>query len=75
MSCVSRLYAHGDGIMSTPNDYRAMAEVFRWARQAQTEDIRQAYLEVARTWLEAASGQDCGPPAQTPTLWPLSLKP
>jgi hypothetical protein len=27
-----------------------------------------------RTWLEAASGQDCGPPAQTPTLWPLNLK-
>ena len=58
--------------MSTPDDYRAMAEeCFRWARQAQTEDKRQAYLDVARTWLEAASGQDCGPPAQMPTLWPL----
>ena len=58
--------------MSTPDDYRAMAEeCARWARQAQTEDKRQAYLDVARTWLEAASGQDCGPPAQTPTLWPL----
>ena len=57
--------------MSTPDDHRAMAEeCFRWARQAQTEDKRQAYLDVARTWLEAASGQDCGPPAQTPTLWP-----
>jgi hypothetical protein len=61
--------------MSTPDDYRAMAEeCFRWARHAQTEDKRQAYLDVARTWLEAASAQDCGPPAQTPTLWPLSLK-
>ena len=39
----------GDGIMSTPDDYRAMAEeCFRWARQAQTEDKRQAYLDVAR---------------------------
>ena len=58
--------------MSTPDDYRAMAEeCFRWARRAQTEDKRQAYLDVARTWLEAASGQDCGPWAQTPTLWPL----
>ena len=61
--------------MSTPDDYRAMAEeCFRWAQQAQTEDKRQAYLDVARTWLEAASGQDCGPWAQTPTLWPLDPK-
>ena len=42
--------------MSTPDAYRAMAEeCFRWARRAQTEDKRQAYLDVARTWLEAAS--------------------
>jgi len=61
--------------MSTPGDYRAMAEeCFRWAQHAQTEDKRQAYLDVARTWLEAASGQDCGPPVQTPTLWPLNPK-
>ena len=61
--------------MSTPDDYRVMAEeCFRWARQAQTEDKRQAYLDVARTWLEVASGLDCGLPAQTPTLWPLHPK-
>src|SRR5215469_3789927 len=36
---------------------------------------QNCFLEVARTWLEAASGQDCGPPAQTPTLWPLNPKP
>jgi hypothetical protein len=55
--------------MSTPDDYRAMAEeCFRWARQAQTEDKRQAYLDVARTWLEAASGQDCGVAAQSEAL-------
>jgi len=61
--------------MSRPGDYRAMAEeCFRWAQHAQTEDKRQAYLDVARTWLEAASGQDCGPPVQTPTLWPLNPK-
>ena len=53
--------------MSTPDDYRVMAEeCFRWARQAQTEDKRQAYLDVARTWLEVASG--------LPTLWPLHPK-
>jgi hypothetical protein len=61
--------------MSTSDDYRAMAEeCFRWARQALTEDKRQAYLDVARTWLEAASSQDCGLPAQTPTLWTLNPK-
>ena len=76
MSCVLACTAQGDGIVSTHDDYRATAEeCFRWARQAQTEDRRQSYLDVARAWLEAASGQDCGPPAQTPTLWPLNLKP
>ena len=61
--------------MSTPRDYRALAEeCFRWAQHAQTEDKRQAYLDVARTWLEAASGQDCSRHAQTPTLWPLNPK-
>jgi hypothetical protein len=53
----------------------AMAEeCFRWAQHAQTEDKREAYLDVARTWLEAASGQDYSPPTQTPTLWPLNPK-
>ena len=48
--------------MSTSDDYRAMAEeCFRWARRALTEDKRQAYLDVARTWLEAASSSRLRP--------------
>ena len=48
--------------MSTPNDYQAMAEeCFRRAREAESDRDRQGYLELARTWLEAASQMDCGP--------------
>jgi hypothetical protein len=47
--------------MST-DDYRAMAEErFRRAQEAQTDNERQGYLELARTWLAAASKVDCGP--------------
>jgi hypothetical protein len=50
--------------MSTPDDYRAMAEeCFRWARQAQTEDKRQAYLDVAPDVARSRVG---------PRLWPSS---
>jgi len=37
--------------MSTGDDYQAM----------QTDSERDGYLELARTWLEAASKVDCGP--------------
>jgi hypothetical protein len=48
--------------MSTSDDYRAMAEeCFRRAQEAQTDNERQGYLELARTWLAAASKVDCGP--------------
>ena len=48
--------------MSTSDDYRAMAEeCFRRAQEAQTNNERQGYLELARTWLAAASKVDCGP--------------
>ena len=48
--------------MSTPDDYRAMAEeCFRRAHESQTDSERDGYLELARTWLEAASKVDCGP--------------
>ena len=47
--------------MPTPNDYQAMAEeCFRRAQQAQDNE-RDGYLELARTWLEAATKVDCGP--------------
>ena len=48
--------------MSTPDDYQAMAEeCFRRAQKSQTDSERDGYLELARTWLEAASKVDCGP--------------
>ena len=48
--------------MSTPDDYHAMAEeCFRRAQESQTDSERHGYLELARTWLEAASKMDYGP--------------
>ena len=45
--------------MSTTDDYRAIAEeCFRRAQDSQTDNERQSYLELARTWLEAASKVD-----------------
>ena len=42
--------------MMTPEQYRRMAEeCFSWAREAQTEEVRLCYLNLAQTWLEAAS--------------------
>jgi hypothetical protein len=47
--------------MLVPNDYQAMAEeCFRRAREAKTDNERQDYLDLARTWLEAASQVGCG---------------
>jgi hypothetical protein len=44
------------------DDYQAMAEeCFRRARVAESDRERQGYLELAQTWLEAASKVDCGP--------------
>ncbi len=59
--------------MSTPDDYRAMAEECFWrAREAESDRERQGYLELARTWLEAASQMDCGAPFLGPPScrWP-----
>jgi hypothetical protein len=40
----------------TAEDYRAMAdECFRWVHGARTVDERNAYLNLARAWLLAAS--------------------
>jgi hypothetical protein len=47
--------------MLAPHDYQAMAEeCFRRAREAKTDNERQDYLDLARTWLEAASSLQCG---------------
>jgi hypothetical protein len=42
--------------VSLPEDYYAYAdECFDWARTARTEKERDIFLQMARTWLEAAA--------------------
>ena len=42
--------------MKTAAEYRAMAdECFKWAREAQTDEVRLCYVNLAKTWLQAAS--------------------
>ena len=42
--------------MITAREYRQMAEeCFGWAREAQTDEVRLCYINLAQTWLEAAS--------------------
>ena len=42
--------------MITPQEYRRMAEeCFGWARETQTDEVRLCYVNLAETWLEAAS--------------------
>jgi len=43
-------------VVITPQEYRRMAEeCFGWAREAQTDEVRQCYRNLAQTWLVAAS--------------------
>jgi hypothetical protein len=42
-------------MMITAPEYRQMAEqCFGWAREAQTDEVRLCYVNLAQTWLEAA---------------------
>ena len=42
-------------LMPTANDYLKMAEeCYRLAKEAKTDTDRQACLDLARTWIEAA---------------------
>ena len=42
--------------MITPQEYRRMAEeCFGWANEAQTDEVRLCYVNLAQTWLEAAA--------------------
>jgi hypothetical protein len=46
----------GEGMMITSQEYRRMAEeCFGWAREAQTDEVRLCYVNLAKTWLQAAS--------------------
>ena len=45
--------------MPTPDEYRKIAETYyRLAREAKTEADRLALLNLAKSWLEAASRED-----------------
>jgi hypothetical protein len=47
--------------MTTATEYRAMAEeCFQWARKATTDNVRSAYLEIAKIWLAAAAVRQDG---------------
>ena len=52
--------------MKTAGEYRAMAEeCFKWAREAQDDEVRVSYLQLAQVWLDAASKLDGQPPTWT----------
>jgi hypothetical protein len=52
------LYCRG-APMPTPDEYRKIAETYyRLAREAKTEVDRLALLDLAKSWLEAASRED-----------------
>ena len=57
--------------MKTAAEYRAMAEeCFKWAREAQAEEVRVSLRLLAQVWLDAASKLDGLPAARlaaTPT--------
>jgi hypothetical protein len=57
--------------MSTANDYLRMAEeCYRLAKEAKTDNDRQACLDLARTWIEAASRQDAAAEQPAPPSKP-----
>jgi hypothetical protein len=50
--------------MKTAAEYRAMAEeCFKWAREAQVEEVRISFLQLGQVWFDAASKLD----RRTPT--------
>ncbi len=55
--------------MSTTEEYRKYAEeCFGWARNAKTDAERQAFLEMANVWMQAASLEDGKPPIVQKTI-------
>jgi hypothetical protein len=51
--------------MKTASEYRAMAEeCFRWAREANREEVRESYMQLAQVWLNAAALVDDVPPTR-----------
>jgi hypothetical protein len=65
---IALLVGSGRGLfsMKTAAEYRAMAEeCFKWAREAQVEEVRQPLLELGQIWLDATSKLDDQPPTPT----------
>ena len=55
--------------MKTAAEYRAMADkCFKWAREAQTVEVRASYRQLALIWLDTASKLDGLPPTQSPPV-------
>jgi hypothetical protein len=53
-------------MMMTPEHNREMAEeCFGWAREAQTDEVRVCYLNLAQTWLDAATWIDGASPTRS----------
>jgi hypothetical protein len=51
--------------MGSATEYRHFAEeCFRWARDAKTDEEQKTFLDMARTWTQAAAQRDGG--AMTP---------
>ena len=52
--------------MKTAAEYRARAEeCFKWAREAQNDEVRVSLKQLAQVWLDAASKLDGQPPSRT----------
>ncbi len=48
--------------MVTAKEYRELAvEFYKWADEAETEEVRDTYLRLAREWTLAALGVNCVP--------------
>jgi hypothetical protein len=62
--------------MITSQEYRRMAEeCFGWAREAQTDEVRLCYLNLAQTWVEAASWIDRASSQRSPAQGPAMRRP
>jgi hypothetical protein len=62
--------------MITSQEYRRMAEeCFGWAREAQTDEVRLCYLNLAQTWVDAASWIDRASGQRSPAYVPAMRRP
>ncbi len=62
--------------MITAHKYREMAEeCFGWAREAQTDEVRLCYVNLAQTWLDAASWIEQAARRVAPAPSPVTARP